>query len=128
MQLLCGKRDARMRFVGYNIIYGNSVPLSVRDRYLGGGGMVGVKFACSFYSGKRQYSIGYSICCNSLHLFFCPWTAISATVPLIDVKFCTMVELRSERSCSPSGGDIFRRFQMRGSKTVFGQFGSLRHL
>ena len=46
--------------------------------------------------------------------FLCLGTDISATVRLIGVKFCMMVELRPGRVFSPFGGDNFRGLQMRG--------------
>jgi len=43
---------------------------------------------------------------------FCPGRDISATVPLISMKFYTMVELCTGRCFSPSSVDIFRGLQM----------------
>jgi len=52
-------------------------------------------------------------------MYFCPGTDISATMPPIGVKFCTMVG----RCFSPNGGDIFRGHQMRSQKrAVCGPF------
>jgi len=60
----------------------------------------------------------------SLCLSIGPETDISATVQLIGVKFCMMVELCPGRVFSHFGGNIFMGLQMRG-QNVFGQF--VRH-
>jgi len=53
--------------------------------------------------------------------FFCLVIDISATVRLIGVRVCTMVELCPRASFSPFGSDIFWGHQMRGQERGSGE-------
>jgi len=65
---------------------------------------------------------------DALVSLICPRTAISAAVQQIDVKFCMVVELRSQRVFSPFRGVILSGLQIWSQeRDLAGQFGASRY-